>query len=236
MHDADRFRLIAGPYRMPRYRIGRLLRCTIRGEVRVDAISAGRIAWPQTRVGRPDRKGAGMLSMIVCGDLERAVRCESNQAVAYWWGVNVNTVSLWRKALGVGRATEGSSRLHRETLAELLDGGAREKLQASLRSPERAGKIGDAQRRRTRPAATVEKMRQARRGIRHTAEAREKMRQAQLARYAAVPRWSAADDALLGTMPDTAVAELLGTMPDTAVAELLGSIGPACSGAGGSWG
>jgi hypothetical protein len=53
--------------------------------------------------------------LLVCEELARAVRTESAAAVQYWWGVSGNTVTLWRKILGVeGReGTEGSRRLCR---------------------------------------------------------------------------------------------------------------------------
>ena len=38
MHDRDRFKLIGGPYRMPRCKVDRFLRCSIRGKVRVRGI------------------------------------------------------------------------------------------------------------------------------------------------------------------------------------------------------
>ena len=80
MEDADRFRLL-GKYRTPRVRIGRFVRCLIRGEVEVVGFTDGAIPWP---LGKTARRPA----MIVYGDLARAVRRESEQAVAHWWGIN----------------------------------------------------------------------------------------------------------------------------------------------------
>jgi hypothetical protein len=210
MHSHDRFQLQYGPYRMPRWPVGRLLRCTIRGEQRVAGISAARIPWPQRRVGNPSMKGSGMLSLIVCGDLERAIRTESAQAVGYHWGVSSATVAAWRKALGVGPVTEGTSRLRRQALLDMLDDGGREKLLASLQSPERAAKIGAANRGRKQPREAVERRRQARLGHRHSDEARERMCQGQLARYARLARWTAEMDAELGTAPDRELGERFG--------------------------
>jgi hypothetical protein len=50
---------------------------------------------------------------LVDEELARAVRTEAALAVAYWWGVQEETVTRWRHALGVeGReGTEGSRRL-----------------------------------------------------------------------------------------------------------------------------
>jgi hypothetical protein len=64
------------------------------------------VPWP---VGQ--RKGTSARSPVVFGALTDAVRRESNQAVAHWWGVGQGVVSRWRKALGVGRKTIGSHQL-----------------------------------------------------------------------------------------------------------------------------
>ena len=48
MHDRDRFKLIGVPCRMPRCKVGRLLRCSIRGKVRVRGIHEAPIGWPYT--------------------------------------------------------------------------------------------------------------------------------------------------------------------------------------------
>lgn len=185
MDDRDRFRLLHGPYRMQRCRVGRLLRCTLRGEVRVAGISDAPIPWPQCRVGGVNGRG-GILSLVICGDLEDALRTESNQAVAYWWGIWPHTVSQWRKRLGVGPVTEGTRRLKQDVFAETMDNGGREQLLASLSTPERGEKIAAAQRGRKRPSATVEKMRCASTGRQDSDASRQKMQQSQLARYGAV--------------------------------------------------
>jgi hypothetical protein len=76
-HIPDKCRLLHGPYRPPTCALGKRLRCRIRGRVEVKRISAGPISWPQTIVGRAR-------AFILCGDLVRAVRRESEEAVAYW--------------------------------------------------------------------------------------------------------------------------------------------------------
>jgi hypothetical protein len=55
MKDADRYKLLHGPYRMPRCKLGGRLFCEVRGEVIVRAISDAAIPWPQIRGkrGRP---------------------------------------------------------------------------------------------------------------------------------------------------------------------------------------
>jgi hypothetical protein len=101
MPNHDIHRLLFSPYRPTRCRIGRVLKCEVRGEVIVCSMTAGRIPWP---VG----KRARARSLVVCGGLARAVRRESNLAVSHWWGVTPHPVSIWRKALGVGPVTKGT--------------------------------------------------------------------------------------------------------------------------------
>lgn len=121
MLPAIRFKLLFGPYRMPRCRIGGFLICRRLGRVKVIGISAAPIAWPVAR-----RQGAGgMPSLIMCGSLVRAVEQESETAVAHHWGVSIQTVWAWRKSLGVGPHTIGTRLLHRAWMPERFDDDAR---------------------------------------------------------------------------------------------------------------
>src|SRR5262249_34295628 len=114
-------------------------------------------------------------TLIVFKDLAKAFRRESNQAVARWWGVTPQTVSKWRKALGVGFATEGTSQLHRETIEE--PGDAMRALSAlKARDPERRRKIAVARRGKPRPPHVGQAVAEAHRGTHHSAESRRKMR------------------------------------------------------------
>lgn len=98
--------LIGGPHKLPpSARIGVVHECVVRGELVVTGFTDAPIPWIR---GRP-REGKGPPTLIVCGDLARAVREESAVAVAHWWGVTSRTVTTWRKALGVGPITPGSS-------------------------------------------------------------------------------------------------------------------------------
>src|SRR5437867_496390 len=108
MNDTDRVKLLHGPYRAPRCRLGKTLCCKVKGEVPVTRISAGPIPWPMTT------KRGGKPSMILCGDLVKAVRRESVLAVCHWWGVGRCTVWEWRQILGVGATNEGTSRLRHD--------------------------------------------------------------------------------------------------------------------------
>ena len=105
MHDQKRYKLLHGPYRAPRCRIGSRLFCEVRGEVIVCGISGARIPWPIGKRGRAR-------SLVVCGDLAKAVLRESNIAICYWFGITAQTVSKWRKALDVPQVNEGTRRLY----------------------------------------------------------------------------------------------------------------------------
>jgi hypothetical protein len=139
MKDSERYKLLHGPYHPPRYRVGTPLFCEMRGSATVRGISAGRIPWPETT---PSPHGAGVRCLILCGDLVRAVKQESNQAVAYWWGVSGQTVTQWRKALGVQPRNEGTMRLYRDWAPERLP---------SSRSPGNGFAVGSASAWSSRP-------------------------------------------------------------------------------------
>jgi hypothetical protein len=96
MDDADRFRLL-GQYRTPRVRVGAFVRCLIRGEVEVVGFTDGPIPWPKCKTARRH-------AVILYASLARAVRRESAQAVAHWWGVISQTQDAQRCAL-LGVAT-----------------------------------------------------------------------------------------------------------------------------------
>jgi hypothetical protein len=108
---ADRFRLLFSPYRTPRFRVGQRVCCAVRGEVVIVGLSEAPIPWPLCKVGKWHRP-------VVYKGLARAVRRESEQAVAHHWGVGHCPAWQWRKALGVGATTEGTRRLRRDHFAE----------------------------------------------------------------------------------------------------------------------
>jgi len=93
MEDVERLRLL-GKYKTPRFRYGRKVFCEVRGEVTICGLSDAPIPWP---IGK---RGRSRNSLVVYKDLEKAIRRESNQTVAYWWGITPQTVTKWRKALG----------------------------------------------------------------------------------------------------------------------------------------
>jgi hypothetical protein len=104
MLEQERVKLLFGPYRTPKCKVGHRLRCVMRGKVTVAGLSDAPIQWPYV----PQPGGNGYRSLILCGDLVRAVRRESEIAVMHWWSVSRHTVLKWRKALGVEKNTDGT--------------------------------------------------------------------------------------------------------------------------------
>jgi hypothetical protein len=206
MLDVERFKLLHGPYRMPRCRIGKRLVCKVRGEVIVCAISAGRIPWPIGKRGRAK-------ALVVCGDLARAVRRESNLAVSYWWGITGQTVTIWRKALGVPQVNEGTARLYVDYAPERLTEEVRQQATAKANSPEANAKKGACWRGQPKPAHVLEALRRANVGRKLTEEHKAKIG-AGLRRGGHRPPkgkvWEPWELALVGTLPDEEVAERTG--------------------------
>jgi hypothetical protein len=101
-----------GLYHPPRVTVGDDIQCEMRGWMRVHSWrDAGKIMWPLGIRGGPS---PGRPSMVLTGDLVEAVRREAAIAVAQHWGTTWRTVRVWRRALGVERMTEGSTRLAEE--------------------------------------------------------------------------------------------------------------------------
>ncbi|HEX3625185.1 MAG TPA: hypothetical protein VH280_07160 [Verrucomicrobiae bacterium] len=103
MTAPERFRLQFGPYAPPKIPRKQRLFCEARGWLRVSPTwSDGLISWPR-------RYQTG--SIILCGDLVRAVKMESVEVICYHWGVCRNVVQKWRNALGVEEFNPGTKRL-----------------------------------------------------------------------------------------------------------------------------
>jgi hypothetical protein len=117
MNKREKVKLLHGPYVAPPLKRGDKATCLLRDcDVIITGMSSGRIPWPRCRaIGK--RGGSGLL---LAGDLERAVRCESAAAICYWWGVTEGVVWRWRLALDAsGLNPEGSRRLRNRLNAEL---------------------------------------------------------------------------------------------------------------------
>lgn len=102
---ASRTQLL-GRYRTPKFRTGEVVQCAIRGDVRVTRATDARIPWP---VGQAIGKRAR--GPVIFADLNEALLAESNLAICHWWGVTPQTVTKWRRALGVAPGTPGTVRL-----------------------------------------------------------------------------------------------------------------------------
>lgn len=196
MLPSDSTKLHFGPYRTPRFRYGAEVECNRRGRLNIVGLSNGRIQWPLGKRG-------SVTTLILFGALERAVRRESNKAVAYWWGVTGQTVTSWRKALDVDR-TEGTSRLRSAYALEEPIAAARRKAWAKARDPERRRKIGDALRGRKRPRRLMAALIAGNRGRKPSAETRARMSAAHRRRGTRPPKagrpWTADEDRLCRTL------------------------------------
>jgi len=110
MKQRVRVQLLFGLYKAPALHRGDRAFCLYcDADVVVTSWTDARISWPRCRAPDIPKGGVGLL---ICEELARAVRNESEAAIAFWWGVNPATVVRWRNALGVTRTDpEGSRRL-----------------------------------------------------------------------------------------------------------------------------
>ena len=150
MDDANRLKLL-GKYKSPRFRYGQVVRCEVRGEVRIVGLTDAPIPWPVTVKGR-------VRSLVIYKGLARAIRRESGVAVCHHRGITNQTVSKWRAVLGVGPVTVGIRRLPSERAQEPDIAAALAKAQAKASDPERRRKIAEAKRGKPRPPYVIEAM------------------------------------------------------------------------------
>jgi hypothetical protein len=205
MHAADRFRLL-GAYRTPRFRYGRKVRCAVRGEVEVVGLHEAPIPWPVGKRGRAK-------ALVVFKDLARAVRRESEVAIAHHWGVDKQTVGKWRKALGVGRVTEGTSRRLSDHAREPAVVAGLKKAQAKSGDPARRAKLSAAMCGKKMDRRVVEALAAQRRGTRHREESRRRMSETHRRRGTLVPGtvvWAPEEDALVRSLPAAEAARRTG--------------------------
>jgi hypothetical protein len=205
MLEEVRCKLLFGPYRMPKCRVGKMIACRVRGPVRVEGITAAPMQWPFTFRSRVCR----LPSVIVCGDLVRALRRESVAAIAYWWGVSTCTVWRWRAEIGVEQFTEGTRDLYRRWMPDKLDEEAIRKQRDSNRSPEANAKRGAALRGRPRPEHVKQALLKANKGRKVSAKTRRRMSEAWRPRPKETD-WKPEEDVLLGTMRDSEIARRTG--------------------------
>ena len=138
MDDESRFALLGGPYCPPQVQVGQEIECALNGRVVVIGWSSGRIPWPQCRITRT--------TLVLCGDLERAVRRESSQAIRFWWGISLDVITKWRKLLGVAPTNEGTAQLHRRWVEEKLPEDVRAAARQLAHRPEAVRKAVETRR------------------------------------------------------------------------------------------
>jgi len=183
--------------------MGTILSCESRDcDVIVVGYSDGPIPWP---VGR--RRGSGSRSLVLFGDLARAVRLESALAIGHWWGVGRSAVARWRKALSVELANPGTHRLRSAYAHEPWAVRALRKAVQKARGPEARRKMGDARRGKPLPPHVSEAVARANRRRRVTAATRARIsetRRAIVARgeyhYPNGRAWTAREDKLVRTL------------------------------------
>ncbi len=210
----QRYRLLGGPYAAPACRVGRKLYCRWRRRwVSVEGLTDAPVMWPFTQ-------RSGPRSLILCGDLVRAVRDESVAAVAAHWGVGRETVWRWRRALGVNEYNRGTRQLIRDTIPEKVDLARLAEARVASRTPEARAKMSATRKGRKLPAAFLAAAREAAKqpkpeSFRTKLSERLKQEWASGARRPP-PRgrpWEAEDLARLGQAPDAVVAREIGRSP-----------------------
>ena len=142
-------------YRTPSFRYGQKVECLARGEVEIVGLTDAPVPWP---IGKTLRAK----SLVLYRDLAQAVRRESNLEVCRLFGVTPQTVSKWRKVLGVEQINPGTLRLRVAHGRSLAGRVGLEAMWAKARDPGRRRKIlqqlGAAS---PGPAHVIEAMRQA---------------------------------------------------------------------------
>lgn len=197
-------RLQFGPYKQTRYRLGQKVDCERRGELTIVGTSSGRIPWA---VGF----GPGGNSLVLHGDLVRAVKVETLAAICYWWGVTKVTAWHWRKTLKVPAVNAGILKVKQDLIRKH---GAKIRAAIDYSDPERREKIRAKALGRKHSAKTKAKMRARKLGVKLSEARRIKMSETakRLGRRLPLshPMWSDADDKLCRTLPPASVAARTG--------------------------
>lgn len=184
--DEERFRLLGGPYLAPEVRPGDWLDDAERGLIQVGGYTEiARIPWPRT-------KKRGKASLILCGDLIRAVQTESAQAIMHWWNVSNTIVARWRKLLGIGQAgSEGSLRLYQQYKPQKLPEDVAARGRENALTPENRAKISAAKTGKPMPPRSPEWLEKNRASLLHQWESGARNR---------TPVWTPEADAQLLTL------------------------------------
>ena len=115
-----------GPYHPPRVQVGDEIVCELYGLSIVADWTDAPISWPRRK---PERR-AGRRTIILCGDLIRALRIESAPAIAAHWGISKPAIVRWRRMLDITEYPDGARAqlrenlgIRRERLPEMLHKG-----------------------------------------------------------------------------------------------------------------
>ena len=156
---------------------------------------------------------------MVYGALAKAIRRESVQAVAYWFGVTPQTVTKWRNKLGIaGEKLKGTTKLRQAYSQEPWAVDARAKAHGKARDPARRAKIAASRVGKKRPEHVLDALRKANTGRRPSASTRERMREAHKRRRTRPPwlnpPWTEADDQLVLALGTAEVVKRTGRSVD----------------------
>ena len=199
----DRFRLLYGPYRSPKVHRGSRLFCEIRGTVIVGGFRfAGEIPWPYVK-----QRGC---PPILCGDLVKAIRCESKLAVMRYFGLSKEIVRRFRRALNVPAQTDGTRQLQGRVATNRKDDRL-SRARRNSKKPAALAKLAAKLKGRVIPSHIIQAVREAAQRPRSLSW---KKKMAEYWRKRGHPPghpesrfWTAAEDAILGTAPDAQVAK-----------------------------
>ena len=186
--EDDRFKLLDGPYYPPRTDRGRFLVCQLRGKVKIGGYSDAPLPWPRIWHRR---------SLVICGDLLRALKTESVYAVSYHWGLSHAIVSKYRQDFRIARLNPGSHRLWRKVID-------------AARTPEARAKQSAFREGRTSTESRRDRVRLRRiQRLPKSEELRDRMSE-RLQRHFRLlgpyRKWTKAELAIIGTMRDREVA------------------------------
>lgn len=203
MRDTDRFRLL-GEYTTPLFEYGEVVFCEWRGDVKIVSLTDAKIPW---QVGMR----ASNKSLVIFGSLVDALRRVSNQAICHWWGITPQTVSKWRKSLGIPVVTERTRRLFSENAHAEPNAEALKRCHAKAREPEhleRLRKLAESRKGQPRPKRIVEIVRVALTGRKLSPEhcakiGKRNKRMGIIPRKAQGRLWTRAEDELVRTPPAT---------------------------------
>ena len=195
-----------GPYSMPHgFGVGDMIHCTYRGrDVVIGGITDAPVQWFKIHnFGKP--------FVILCEDLIRAVQSESGAAIAHNWGVNDETVRNWRRALGVGRMTPGTTQVFRTIFEARISPEVAEKGRIKSRSKASNQKrIASLTGRKMHPITRKALLKAVKRP--KSQAHREAISLAHKKRGTPSPngrQWTEAEDAVLGTAPDKVLSKKL---------------------------